>query len=87
MDINIITKNIKRNPKPYDTKLSEKKYRSQKEKTVRIYTGTKLWHKLNDYAKKEGVTRSRVTRKLLEYDCTLETQHLLYEKERNGYGL
>tara|TARA_R100000315_G_C5188588_1_gene109837 strand:+ start:161 stop:391 length:231 start_codon:yes stop_codon:yes gene_type:complete len=67
MDINIITKNIKRNPKPYDTKLSEKKYRSQKEKTVRIYTGTKLWHKLNDYAKKEGVTRSRVTRKLLEH--------------------
>tara|TARA_R100001129_G_C5272849_1_gene234639 strand:+ start:848 stop:1075 length:228 start_codon:yes stop_codon:yes gene_type:complete len=66
MDINIITKDIKRNPKPYDTKLSEKK-RSQKEKTVRIYTGTKLWHKLNDYAKKEGVTRSRVIRKLLEH--------------------
>lgn len=67
MDINIIKKDIKRNPKPQDTKLSEKKYRSQKERRIQIYTGTKLWHKLNDYAKKEGVTRSRVTRKLLEH--------------------
>ena len=67
MDINIIKNDIIRNRNPKDTKLSEKKYRSQKERRIQIYTGTKLWHQLNDYAKKEGVTRSRITRKLLEH--------------------
>ncbi len=66
MDINIIQKDITRYVKPKDTKLSKKTH-SQKERRIQVYTGSKLWHQINDYAKKEGVTRSRIIRKLLEH--------------------